>query len=150
MAWGAGSSETRHVAIGGLMVFTAAIALVLGLRSMFGIHGFGAGLYLVAACWCFISWTNATSLRPFSCRPMNPVEVCTVFVLCGLMHGLMVPAVTSIPRPRRLVPVGVIQGPVQIPSSVAPTTPNAGFSVGVGALTVSGMAKRHNGEGRKD
>lgn len=71
--------------------FTAIVASALS----FGAHGFGISLYVVACSWFFITRTDAKLLCPLNRVKPTTVECLVLLAICGVLHGLALPAVIT-------------------------------------------------------
>lgn len=71
--------------------FTAIVASTLS----FGAHGFGISLYTVACSWFFITRTDAKLLWPLNRVKPTTVECLVLLAICGVLHGLALPAVIT-------------------------------------------------------
>ena len=108
-----------QISLGALLLLPTSLAALLGLSRSLGVHGFGFGLYVVAACWICISWTGHRAFLPISAKPLNLVETCTLFALCMILHGLCVPSVSTQPRQRIAVPPAIVPAPAKTPATAS-------------------------------
>ncbi len=69
-----------------------------------GPNGIAWGLYVALLCCFLLSLTKHPSLRLFNSRRMTLVEFFTILAICMIFHGLLQPAVTSMPHKRVRTP----------------------------------------------
>ncbi|GEM_PF-2827359 len=62
---------------------------------LFGAHGFGISLYIVACSWIIITRINAKLLWPLNRAKPTAIECLVVFAICGVLHGLALPTVMT-------------------------------------------------------
>ncbi|MCA9191363.1 MAG: hypothetical protein KDB03_06370 [Planctomycetales bacterium] len=75
-----------------VLVWCSAIATM---TSYWGARGFGFSLFAVACSWFVISRTTGKSLWPLNHVKPTLVECLVVLAICGVLHGLALPAVTT-------------------------------------------------------
>ena len=80
------------------------VAIVVSAR-FFGPHGFGVALYAVACSWFIITRVELTALWPLNASKPSAAECVVVLAICGVLHGLALPAVgTNCVGRRRPIP----------------------------------------------
>ena len=77
-----------------LILLAWIIAIVASAR-LFGVHGFGFSLYIVAFSWFLIARIDAKLLWPLNRVKPTAIECLVVLAICGLLHGLAMPAVIT-------------------------------------------------------
>ena len=102
--------------IGAVLTAMLSIALVFAAWRELGNRGLAPALAIVTCLWFALSRTKTPSLDPINRERMTVVEFCSALAICLILHGLMLPAVTSQSRP---------PAPAAPPVSAPPLTANA-------------------------
>ncbi len=69
--------------------------VIIAFSRSFGAHGFGFSLYAVACSWFIISQIDIKLLWPLNQFKPTLVECFVVLAICGILHGLSLPAITT-------------------------------------------------------
>lgn len=86
--------KTQGSLAGALILLVWIIAIVVSTH-LFGAHGFGISLYIVACSWIIITRINAKLLWPLNRAKPTGIEWLVVFAICGVLYGLALPTVMT-------------------------------------------------------
>ncbi len=89
-----GSVPRRQLWFVSAVIVVAWIAIIVSSRSL-GAHGFGLALYAIAGSWFLITRSTSNLLWPLNRIKPTIVECLVVLAICGVLHGLAIPAVTT-------------------------------------------------------
>src|SRR5690606_25473952 len=109
------STQPIRFSLLSMLVILTWMGIISGLSRSFGPYGFGIGLYICAASWFAISFTETPSFRPLNNKPWTFAVTLPAFVGCAWLHGLVMRGVQSKCISRRIAPR------VPIPVVVQPT-----------------------------
>jgi len=92
----------------------------------FGAHGFGFSLYTAVCSWFIISRIDLIILRPLNRIKPTSVDCLVVLAICGVLHGLTLPAITEncVGRRHSIAPLTATTPPAQSSGTVTTTTTN--------------------------
>jgi len=110
-----------------LLFGIADLAWAIGASSLsFGAHGFGFSLYAVVCSWFIISRMDFKILWPLNRIKPTSVECLVVLAICGVLHGLALPAITTncVGRRQSIAPITTTAPPTQPSGTVTTTTTN--------------------------
>jgi hypothetical protein len=77
------------------LILAAWGAMIVTLSRFFGSHGFGLSLYAVACSWFIISRMDFNLLSLLNRFKPTLTEWLVVLAICGVLHGLSLPAVST-------------------------------------------------------
>ena len=101
----------------GLMVVASSLA--------FGPHGFGLALYGVTVSWIVMTRFENSWLAPINKVRPTTIECVLVLAICGVLHGLALPSVTTNCVGRRRFAAPSVPSSLQSPMNSVDTTPPA-------------------------
>lgn len=90
--------ERPTCTIAAMLIVTVWVAMMCASWVWFGTQGLAPAAAIVATSFFLISQSRSKSLHPLNQTPLGLSELLVLLTICGILHGLTIPAVTTHPR----------------------------------------------------
>lgn len=90
--------ERPTFTLGALLIVTTWVAMMCASWVWFGSQGLAPAGAIVATSLFLLSQSRSKSLHPLNQTPLGLSELLVLLTICGILHGLTIPDVTTQPR----------------------------------------------------